>query len=179
MHSNFQVSSFSHNSLASAVPEIRGVTKFKSGPPSPLCGKIRTHVYHNVSLATGSVHPKQHLFRHFCTAKPRWAAWQTDWQTLRTLVTIGCISCIRCSLTIQSLFFITISNQRLTEIYFHFVIVVVALFASVCSLELRLEVDARGKLRCYVSSGFIQYRLQTVLPLIIYWRIDDERFLFF
>jgi len=37
----------------------------------------------NVPWAPMSVHPKQHLdlFSHFCTVKPRWATWQTDWRT--------------------------------------------------------------------------------------------------
>jgi len=45
-------------------------------------------------------------FSRFCTVKPSWAAWQTDWradwQTPRTSTTVVCISCIRWSPAIST-----------------------------------------------------------------------------
>jgi len=74
--------------------------------PQTRCGKIRTPW--NTMFFGRLRHPKKDLdpFSRFCTVKPSWAAWQTDWQTNgqtpRSPVTIVCISCIWCCLKIRT-----------------------------------------------------------------------------
>jgi len=78
MHAKFQVSSFSRSR------DMRGSKNLKLAPP-PFCG---------VSGPTSNTmcHVPERVFSSnsilicsavFCTVKPRWAAWQTHWQTDR------------------------------------------------------------------------------------------------